>query len=81
MHLDGVYDRGADGALRFFRAPPSTEDVERLVVEIGEACEAWLSKQGYAGEAEDRLRPGFAGRKGWIAGQDRLADGGPEGVG
>ena len=29
---------------------------------------------------EARLRPGFAGRKGWIAGQDGLADAGPEGV-
>lgn len=26
IHLDGVFDRGADDALRFFRASPTTED-------------------------------------------------------
>ena len=29
VHLDGVYDRGADGHLRFFHVSPSTEDIER----------------------------------------------------
>lgn len=53
IHLDGVFDRGADDALRFFRASPTTEDVERLVVEIAEAAERWLAKQGYAGDEED----------------------------
>ena len=53
VHLDGVFDRGADEALRFFEAPPTTEDVEALVVEVGLACERWLARQGFAGEAED----------------------------
>lgn len=53
VHLDGLFDRGADGRLRFFPAPPSTEDIESLALEIGEACERWLAKQGFAGEAED----------------------------
>lgn len=29
VHLDGVYDRGADDALRFFQATPTNEDIER----------------------------------------------------
>ena len=36
IHLDGVFDRGADGALRFFEATPTTDDIEALVVEVGE---------------------------------------------
>ena len=31
IHLDGVFDRGADGALRFFEATPTTDDIESLV--------------------------------------------------
>jgi hypothetical protein len=53
VHLDGVFDRGADGKLRFFTARPTTEDVEALVLEIALACERWLAKQGFAGEEED----------------------------
>jgi len=53
VHLDGVFDRGADDALGFFTAPPSTEDIEGLVVEIGLACERWLARQGFANEVED----------------------------
>ena len=32
---------------------PTAEDIEGLVVEIGLASERWLSRQGFAGEAED----------------------------
>jgi hypothetical protein len=53
LHLDGAFDRGADGKLRFFTARPTTEDVEALVLEIALACERWLGKQGFAGEEED----------------------------
>lgn len=53
VHLDGVFDRGADGALRFFQATPTTEDIEGLVVEVGLACESWLAKQGFAGDMDD----------------------------
>ena len=54
VHLDGVYDRGGDGSLRFFQSAPSTADIEGLVVEIALACERWLAKQGFGGEHEDR---------------------------
>jgi hypothetical protein len=50
--LDGVYTRGAGGRLSFRRVTPHTVDVERLVVEIAEACEAWLAGQGYGPEEE-----------------------------
>jgi hypothetical protein len=53
VHLDGLYDRGGDGRLHFFRAPASTEDIENLVVEIALGAERWLAAQGFAGEAED----------------------------
>ena len=53
IHLDGVYDRGADGALRFFQSTPATDDIEGLVVEIAISCGRWLAKQGFGGEAED----------------------------
>ena len=55
VSLEGVFDRGADGSLRFFTHPPTTEDIEGLVVEIGLACERWLARQGFAGEDEDRV--------------------------
>jgi hypothetical protein len=53
VHLDWVYDCGGDVRLHFFRAPPTTEDVENLVVEIALGAEHWLAAQGFAGEAED----------------------------
>jgi len=53
VHLDGLFDRGADGALRFFPWAPSTADIEGLVTEIGEACEAWLAREGFAADSED----------------------------
>lgn len=53
VHVDGVFDRGADGALRFFQAAPTTEDVEGLVVEIALACERWLARQGFGGDVDD----------------------------
>jgi hypothetical protein len=52
VHLDGVFSRGADGRLRFFRAGPRTEEVEALVVEVAEACEAWLGRRGFGAEEE-----------------------------
>ena len=55
VHLDGVFDRGGDDALRFFQHAPTTEDIEGLVVEIGLACERWLARRGFAGEAEDSV--------------------------
>ena len=55
VHLDGVYDRGADGALRFFQHTPRTEDVETLVQAIAEGCERWLGRRGFAGEADDAV--------------------------
>ncbi|MBM4393850.1 MAG: hypothetical protein FJ090_22210, partial [Deltaproteobacteria bacterium] len=45
--------RRTDDALHFFPHAPSTGDIEGLVVEIGLACERWLARQGFAGEAED----------------------------
>jgi hypothetical protein len=53
VSLDGVFDRGADDALHFFQATPTTGDVERLVEDIARAAERWLAKQGYAGDDED----------------------------
>jgi len=61
VHLDGVFSRGADGRLRFLQAAPRTGDVEALVVEVAEACEAWLARRGFgaedevAGEEDDAL--------------------------
>jgi putative transposase/transposase-like zinc-binding protein len=52
VHLDGVYSRGADGRLRFLHASPHTGDVEALVVDIAERCEAWLARRGYGPEDE-----------------------------
>ncbi|MDP2304746.1 MAG: hypothetical protein Q8P18_01805 [Pseudomonadota bacterium] len=31
---------------------PHTEDIERLVVRIAEACEAWLTRQGFDSEED-----------------------------
>ena len=53
IHLDGVYDRGADDVLRFFQATPRDEDIEALAVDIATACERWLSLRGFGGVAED----------------------------
>ena len=53
VHLDGVYDCGADAALRFFQATPTNEDIEALAVDIATACERWLSARGFSGEAHD----------------------------
>ena len=39
--------------MRFLQATPTTEDVEALVLEIGEACERWLAKRVFAGDVED----------------------------
>lgn len=52
IFLDGVYTRGADGRLSFRRVTPHTADVERLVVVIAEACEAWLATRGWGPEEE-----------------------------
>ncbi len=53
VSIDEVFDRGADDALHFFQGTPSTEDFERLVEDIASAAEAWLAKQGHAGEDND----------------------------
>lgn len=53
IHLDGVYDRGADEALRFFQATPRDEDIEALAVNIAAACERWLSLRGFSGQSDD----------------------------
>jgi len=50
--LDGVYVRGADGALSFKRVIPHTADVEHLVGEIADACEAWLDRHGFGANEE-----------------------------
>ena len=55
VHLDGLFDRGADDALRFFQHTPTTEDIESLVVEIGLSCERWRARRGVAGDDEDRV--------------------------
>jgi hypothetical protein len=52
IFLDGIYTRSADDRLSFRRVVPHTEDIERLVVRIAEACEAWLSRQGFGAEDE-----------------------------
>ena len=52
IFADGVYTRGADDRLSFRRVVPHAEDVERLVASIAEACEAWLSQQGFGFEDE-----------------------------
>ena len=44
--LDGVYVRGPDGELHFRHVVPHTDDVERMVVEIAERCEALLAERG-----------------------------------
>ena len=43
---------GSDDRLSFRRVVPHTEDIERLVVRIAEACEAWLSRHGFGAEDE-----------------------------
>ena len=43
---------GSDDRLSFRRVVPHTEDIERLVVRIAEACEAWLARQGFGAEDE-----------------------------
>ena len=53
IHLDGVYDHGADDSLRFFHVAPRTADIEALVERIGIRCERWLAMRGFAGEADD----------------------------
>ena len=46
IFLDGCYARDRLGTPRFRPVTPHTSDVEKLVVEIAIACEAWLSKAG-----------------------------------
>jgi hypothetical protein len=43
---------GSDDRLSFRRVVPHTEDIERLVVRIAEACEAWPVRQGFGAEDE-----------------------------
>jgi hypothetical protein len=53
--LDGVFVRGADGRLSFRRVVPRTADIEALVAEIAEACEAWLARQGHGAEEPEHV--------------------------
>ena len=51
LHLDGVYVE-REGELQFVPLPPpTTEDVEELVVEIAGRCERWLERAGHGQEA------------------------------
>ena len=52
IFLDGVYTRAGDGRLGFRQTVPHTEDVERLVVSVGEACERWLARKGFGPEED-----------------------------
>jgi hypothetical protein len=52
MHSGAAFDRCHDDRLSFRRVVPHTEDIERLVVRIAEACEAWLARQGFGPEEE-----------------------------
>ena len=52
IFLDGVYRRAGDGRLTFRRVVPHDDDVERLVVAVGDACERWLAKAGFGPEEE-----------------------------
>ena len=48
MIPDGVWRRTATGALEFVAVkPPTTEDVEEIVVLVAERCERWLEQQGF----------------------------------
>ena len=55
IFLDGIYTRAGDGSLTFRQVVPHTEDVERLVVSIGEACEKWLGRKGFGPEDGDAV--------------------------
>ena len=57
VRLDGVWDRCADGALRFFQGTPTTAEIEELVVEITLSGKPrrWLEKQGFGGSGKDTL--------------------------
>jgi hypothetical protein len=52
IFLDGIYTHGADDRLSFRRVVPHTADIERLVVRIARACDAWLARQGFGAEDE-----------------------------
>lgn len=39
--------------MRFLQAAPTTEDIERIIEEVGVQCERWLARKGFSGEAED----------------------------
>jgi Putative transposase/Transposase zinc-binding domain len=53
LHLDGVYDRGGGGDLRFFQVSPTTADIVEIVEEVGIRCERWLSRQSQSNEFGD----------------------------
>ena len=53
LRLFGAWALQPSGALRFVAVkPPTTEDVEALVVEIAERCEQLLARLGYGAEDE-----------------------------
>jgi len=48
MIPDGVWRRTANGTLEFIAVkPPTTEEVEQIVVLTAERCERWLERQGF----------------------------------
>ncbi|MCP3985250.1 MAG: hypothetical protein GY723_12745, partial [bacterium] len=53
LAVDGIYARGEDGTVTFYRvAAPRTADVEQLVVEVAKRVERWLQSQGYGVDDE-----------------------------
>jgi len=65
VHLDGVFDRGADDALHFFLRAPSTGDIEGLgLPAAGDDCTS--------GDPA-----AFAPRRAWNAQHDSVPDGTP----
>ena len=73
LHLDGVYDRGADGSLRFFDVAPRRADVEALVERIGVRCERWRACRRRARRDAAGL-VGAAGGDGAEAGEEGEAE-------
>jgi hypothetical protein len=49
---DGTFVPTRRGGVSFRRATLTTTDIEALVAEIADRCEAWLATQGYGAEAD-----------------------------
>jgi len=53
LHLDGVYERGTDGALRFHPLPPPEDaEVERVVGQVARRIARLLERRGLGPEAD-----------------------------